>query len=49
VLAHGISVAFEFAVLFALLALIVSVVVIRTRPSGPAEGTAVQAAADTAA
>jgi EmrB/QacA subfamily drug resistance transporter len=49
VLAHGISVAFEFAVLFALLALIVSVVVIRARPSGPAEGTAVQAAADTAA
>jgi predicted MFS family arabinose efflux permease len=49
VLAHGISVAFEFAVLFALLALVVSVVVIRARPSGPAEGTAVQAAADTAA
>jgi hypothetical protein len=33
VLAHGISVAFEFAVLFALAALVVSLVVIRTRPS----------------
>jgi EmrB/QacA subfamily drug resistance transporter len=35
VLAHGISVAFEFAVLFALAALVISLVVIRATPAGP--------------
>jgi hypothetical protein len=49
VLAHGISVAFEFAALFALAALIVSVVVIRARPSEPPGGTAAQPRVDTAA
>ena len=48
VLAHGISVAFEFAALFALAALIVSVVVIRARPSEPPEGIAAQPRVDTA-
>ncbi len=35
ILAHGISTAFQFAVLFALLALVTSLVVIRARPAGP--------------
>ena len=48
VLSHGISVAFEFAVLFALVALVVSVVVIRS-PSVPTGGGATQPTADTAA
>jgi hypothetical protein len=38
VLTHGISTAFEFAALFALAALIVSLVVIRTPRQGPPEG-----------
>jgi EmrB/QacA subfamily drug resistance transporter len=49
ILAHGISVALEFAALFALAALIVSAVVIRARPSAPPEGTAAQPRVDTAA
>ncbi len=48
ILAHGISTAFEFAALFALAALIVSVVVIRARPSEPPEGTVTQPRVDTA-
>jgi hypothetical protein len=48
VLSHGISVAFEFAVLFALVAFVVSVVVIRA-PSLQTGGGATQPTADTAA
>jgi EmrB/QacA subfamily drug resistance transporter len=40
VLSHGISTAFEFAALFAIAALIVSVVVIRSTPSEPPQGAA---------
>ena len=48
-LAHGISVAFEFAVLFALAALVISLVVIRAAPTGPSGGAARPVTADTAA
>ncbi len=48
VLAHGISTAFEFAVLFALAALVISLVVIRATPSAPPAGATAQPAADTA-
>jgi EmrB/QacA subfamily drug resistance transporter len=49
VLAHGISTALEFAVLFALAALVISVVVIRPTPTGPPGAAAQPVAADTAA
>jgi EmrB/QacA subfamily drug resistance transporter len=49
VLAHGISTAFEFAALFALAALVVSLVVIRAQPEQPPGGTVTtQPAVDTA-
>jgi hypothetical protein len=48
VLSHGISTALEFAALFGIAALIVSVVVIQARPAEPPEGSAA-AAADAAA
>jgi EmrB/QacA subfamily drug resistance transporter len=48
-LSHGISVAFEFAVLFALAALVISLVVIRATPTGPPGGAVQPATADTAA
>jgi TRAP-type C4-dicarboxylate transport system permease large subunit len=43
VLAHGIATAFEMAAIFALLALLVSLVVIRTRPSDLAASDQVEA------
>src|SRR6266699_2322674 len=48
VLSHGISTAFEFAVLFMLAALVISLVVIRATPSAPPAGATAQPAADTA-
>jgi len=48
VLAHGIATAFEFAALFAVAALIVSLLVVRGTPSRSPEGTTAQPASDTA-
>ena len=49
VLAHGISVALEFAVLFALLSLAVSILVIRGRDAGPQGEAGAQVSTETAA
>jgi predicted MFS family arabinose efflux permease len=49
ILAHGISTAFEFAVLFALLALVISLVVIQARPAGRPRDAGTQVPSETAA
>jgi hypothetical protein len=49
ILAHGISVALEFAVLFALLSLAVSILVIRGRDAGPQGDAGAQVPTETAA
>jgi len=49
ILAHGISTAFQFAVLFALLALVISLVVIQARPTGPPRDAGTPVPSETAA